>query len=38
MIFPLGKVFDFIATQMSYQRVIVVSTDDLYSNSFWYKW
>ena len=36
IVFLANEVFDFIDTKMSCQKVVVVSTDDLYSNGFRY--
>ena len=38
IVFPTDEVFGFIDTKMICQRVVVVSTDELHSNDFRYKW
>ena len=37
IVFPTKKVLGFIDTKMSCQKLIVILTDKLYSDSFWYK-
>ena len=37
MVFPADKVLGFINAKMSYQRVVMVLTDELCSNDFRYK-
>ena len=37
MVFPADEVFGFVDTEMSYQRVVVVSTDELCLDGFWNK-
>ena len=38
IVFSTDKVFYFINTKMSYQRIVVVSIDKLCLNGFRYKW
>ena len=38
ILFLADEVLDFIDTKISYQRLVVVSTDELCLNNFRYKW
>ena len=37
MIFPADEILSFIDAKMSRQRIVIVPTDELYLNDFWYK-